>query len=144
MDVSELRRRILGALDAARRDATARRAVADEAARAYAAFVDRVAVPLLKQAGEVLRAERHAFSVQTPAEGPRLVSDVAPHTFLEFQLDVTPAVPQVIGRLSVTRGRLGVVVTERPIGAGQQVGDLTDQDVAAFLVTELPRLVVKP
>ena len=57
MDVSDLRKRILRALDDARKDATSRRAVVDEATQAYATFLQTLGVPLLKQAVQVLRAE---------------------------------------------------------------------------------------
>ena len=67
MDTSDLRKRILRALDDARKEATSRRSVVDEAARAYAAFLDVVAVPLMRQAATVLNAEGHKFSVHTPA-----------------------------------------------------------------------------
>jgi hypothetical protein len=34
-----------------------------------------------------------------------------------------------------------VVVDERPLSTGRAVADLSEEDVAAFLVTEIPRLV---
>jgi hypothetical protein len=44
--------------------------------------------------------------------------------------------------VSLTRGRAGVVVEERPIDAAKPVADLSEADVAAFLVAEIPKLVV--
>jgi hypothetical protein len=143
MDVSDLRKRILRALDDARKDATARRQEVDAAAAAYGEFLSATAVPLVRQAVTVLRAEGHQFSANTPAGGVRLVADGTPQTFLEFELDVTGREPQVIGRVSVTRGRQGVIVEERPIAPGKALKDLADDDVAKFLVTEIPRLIVK-
>ena len=119
MDVSELRKRILHALDTARKDAVARRSTVDEAARAYERFLESVAVPLLKQSQDVLRAENQLFTVHAPAGSARLVSDSSPNTFVEFTLDVTPVVPQVVGRVSLTRGRQAVIVEERPISHDQ-------------------------
>ena len=143
MDVSELRKRILHALDAARKDAVARRSEVDEATRAYEQFLENVAAPLLKQAQAVLRAEQQQFTVHTPAGSARLVSDSSPQTFVEFVLDVSPRVPQVLGRVSLTRGRQGIVVEERPLATGKPVSALTEDDVAQFLVTEIPKLIVR-
>jgi hypothetical protein len=143
MDVSDLRKRILRALDEARKDSSARRQVVDAAAAAYQAFLDNTAVPLVRQAVTVLRAEGHQFTANTPAGSVRLTSDASPQTFLEFELDATGAEPQVMGRVSLTRGRQGVVVEERPIAPGKSLNDLADDDVARFLVTEIPKLVVK-
>jgi hypothetical protein len=143
MDVSELRKRILHALDTARKDAVVRRGEVDEATRAYAQFLDQIAGPLLKQAQAVLKAEQQLFTVHTPAGSARLVSDSSPQTFVEFVLDVSPRVPQVLGRVSLTRGRQSVVVEERPIATGKPVSALTEDDVAQFLVTEIPKLILR-
>lgn len=143
MDTSDLRKRILRALDDARKDASARRTTVDEAARAYEAFLETVAVPLMHQASTVLKAEGHMFAVHTPAGSVRLASDTSPQTFLEFELDTAAVAPQVIGRVSLSRGRQGQVVSERPVAEGKTVADLDEQDVSRFLVEEVSRLVVK-
>ncbi len=143
MDVSDLRKRILRALDEARKDSNARRQTVDAAAAAYSEFLANIAVPLVRQAVTVLRAEGHQFTANTPAESVRLVADGSPQTFLEFELDASGAQPEVVGRVSLTRGRQGVVVEERPIAPGKAVADLADDDVAKFLVTEIPKLIVK-
>jgi len=144
MDVSELRKRILRALDDARKDAATRRQVVDAAAAAYEMFLATTAVPIVRQAIAVLRAEGHAFTANTPAGGVRLASDASPQTFIEFALDTSGPNPQVIGRVSLTRGRLGVIVEERSIAPGKALSDLTDDDVARFLVDEIPKLVSRP
>jgi hypothetical protein len=142
MDVSELRKRILRALDEARQEATSRRTRVDEARAAYDGFLADVAVPLMRQSAMVLTAAGHPFQVHTPASGPRLVHDQQPLTFLEVELDVSGPRPQVIGRVSVSRGRAGQVVTERPI-ADKLVAALTEQDLSEFLIAEIPRLAVR-
>ena len=143
MDTSDLRKRILRALDDARKDASTRRTAVDEAARAYDAFLANVAVPLMRQASTVLNAEGHKFSVHTPANGVRLVSDGAPETYLEFELDTASASPQVIGRVSLQRGRQGQVVSERPIAEDKAVAALDEQDVTKYLVEEVSKMIVK-
>jgi hypothetical protein len=142
MDTGDLRKRILYALDAARKDSTDRRRVIDEAAKAYEMFLEAIAVPMFRQAASVLCAEKQRFVADTPAGSVRLSSESAPQTFLEFELDTGGARPHVIGRVSVTRGRQGLVVEERPI-AEKAVADLVEDDVAKFLVAEIPKLVTR-
>jgi hypothetical protein len=143
MDVSELRKQILRALDEARQDASARRTRIDEARAAYERFLGDVAVPLMRQSAMVLTATAQPFQVHTPAASARLAHDQQPLTFLELELDVAGDRPQVIGRVSVSRGRSGTVVTERPIAPGKTVAELTEADVSTFLVAEIPRLVLR-
>lgn len=143
MDTSELRKRILHALDDARRQATVQRESRSDAERQWDAFLSNVAVPLFRQAANVLEAERHAFTVHTPASTVRIASDASSDTFLELALDLSGPAPAVIGRLSIGRGRNRQTVEETAIGAGKAVADLTEDDVARFLVTEIPKLVVR-
>jgi len=143
MDTGELRRQILHALDAARRDSVERRRTVDDATQAYQKFLSDVAAPLVKQAAGVLCAEKQRFVADTPAGSVRLSAEGAPHTFLEFQLDTTGARPHVIGRVSITRRREGVVVEERPIVPNKAVADLVEDDVARFLVSEIPKLLAR-
>ena len=144
MDVSDLRRRILRALEDAQKDVSYRRKATDEAAKAYETFLSAVAVPVMKQAALVMNAAHFPVVVHTPASGARLASEGAPETFVEIVLDSTSPAPHVVGRVSLTRGRQGIVVEERPIAANKAIADLTEEDVSAFLVSELPKLVVRP
>ena len=142
MDVSDLRKRILRALDDGRKDAHTRRTTVDAARGDFATFLENIAVPLLRQAVDVLRSEGMLFSVHTPAESARLAADQSPDTYLEFVLDVSLPPPRVIGRVSVARGRHGVIVEERELAA-KAVGDLEEDDVARFLVSEVSKLALK-
>jgi hypothetical protein len=141
MDVSELRKKILRALEEAPPVAAPKRSERDEAQRAYDRFLEAVAVPLLRQAQSILKAEGQLFTVHAPAGSAKLASDGSAQTFLEFALDTAEEGPAVIGRTSRVRGRSRVIVDERPVIVGKAVGELTEEDVAAFLVTELPKLV---
>lgn len=144
MDVSELRKRILRSIDDARREASERRTTVDDAKKAYGRFLSEIAVPLLHQSASVLNASGVTFAVHTPADSARLVSETAPETYLEIELDAARPHPEVIGRVSVARGgRRGQLVEERPIVAGKPVNRLTEDDVSVFLVTEIPKLVVR-
>jgi hypothetical protein len=142
METGDLRKRILHALDAARKDSSDRRRVVDDATRAYDDFLANIAVPLVKQAASVLTAEKQRFLADTPAGSVRLSSEASPQTFLELQLDTSGAKPCVIGRVSVTRGRQGMIVEERPV-ADKPVGELVEDDVAKFLIAEIPKLVMR-
>jgi hypothetical protein len=143
MNVSELRKRILHALDDARRDASVRRQARSEAEEQWETFLSTVAVPLFRQAVDVLRAERQLFSVETPAGSVKLVSDSSPQTFLEVVLDLSGASPEVMGRLSVSQGRGRQSLEERPVAPGRAVAEIGEDEVAAFLVTQVPKLVVR-
>lgn len=142
MDTGDLRKRILFALDAARKDSSDRRRLVDDAGKAYETFLANIAVPMIKQAASVLCAEKQRFVADTPAGSVRLSSESSPQTFLEFELDTTGSQPHVIGRVSVTRGRQGLVVEERPI-ADKPIAELEEDDVAKFLIAEIPKLVMK-
>jgi hypothetical protein len=143
MDVSELRKRIERAVEDARRDAASRRVLVDQAVKAYAEFLTAVAVPMLKQTATIVNVGGGAFVVSTPAETVRLSAQHAPETFIEIALDRTGAEPEVVGRVSLARGREGTIVDERALAQGKPVEKLTEEDLAAYLVAAVPRLVVK-
>jgi hypothetical protein len=143
MDVSELRKRIIRALDEARKDATTRRQHVDEAQAAYERFLGGVAVPTMKHAATVLKAQGFPCTVDTPAESVRLTMAGSHDTFVELALDTRAPAPHVVGRTSVGRGRSGLMVDETPLANGKAVGELTDEDVAAYLVSAIPKLVLR-
>ena len=143
MDVSELRKRIIRALDEARKDASTRRQHVDAAQAAYASFLADIAVPTAKQAAAVLKAQGFPCTVDTPAESVRITMAGSHDTFVELELDASAQSPQVIGRTSVGRGRSGLVVDETPLAGGKPIAELTDEDVASYLVTAIPKLVVR-
>ena len=142
MDVSDLRKRIIRALDDARKEASLRRTAVDEATRAYDTFLSEIATPVMRQASAVLKAEGHPFAIQTPVGTVRLVADTSPHTFIELGLDTSGSSAAVFGRVSLARGRQSHVIEERPI-ADKPIADLTEEDLSAFLILEIPKLVVR-
>jgi len=142
MDVSEIRKQILRALDNARKDAEAKRQTTDHAKGDYEIFLRDIAVPLFRQASDVLRALGHEFSTNTP-EGSVRLEGASAHEYLELEFDPRAGGGQVIGRTGLMRGRSGPLVEERPLAPGKKISDLTDTDVAAFLTTEIPRLVMR-
>ncbi len=139
MEVSDVRKRLMETITRAKRGAADRRARVDEAAREYEVFLDRIATPLVRQAANVLRVEGYLFNVFTPSGSVRLMSDRSAEDYLELVLDTSGDVPQVIGRVSRSRGRR-VLETERPLGTGA-VRDLTEEDVLTFLAEGLEPFV---
>jgi len=133
MEISDVRKRILGTIERARQRAAERRARADEAARAYSTFLDGVAVPIFKQVAHVLRAEGYPFSVSTPSGSVRLMSDRTAEDFVEIALDTTGDMPSVMGHASRARGRR-VIESERAVG---DPAHLDENDVLEFLTKEL-------
>jgi hypothetical protein len=138
MEISEIRKRVLQAIDQSRRTAAERRARADAASAAYDQFLTHVATPLFKQFANVLKVEGYPFQVFTPAGGLRLASDRASEDFIELRLDVSGPSPVVVGHVNRARGSR-VLASERPIGVG--VSELTEEDVLEFLVQEIQPFV---
>src|SRR5579864_3618351 len=134
MDVSDLRKRIIHALDDARKEASDRRVAVDGARVAFETFLERVAGPLFKQAATVLRGEGHEFTLHTPVDAVRLVSDRFPQEAIEVELQVEGGVAHVIGRTRLLRGGKDPLVEERPLAPGKAISDLTETDVTLFLV----------
>ena len=142
MDIADVRRRLRAAIEATRREAAARRARVDAAARDYETFLVERAVPVFRDVANALAGEGHPFKVFTPAGAVRLASDHSASDFIELELDTTEDPPQVLGRSSRGRGRR-MVTSERPVREGVAVGDLTEEDVLAFLLSEVAHFVVR-
>ena len=136
MDVSEVRRRLRGAIEQARQQAAARRSRADQASRDFDTFLADRAVPLFQTLANALSAEGHLFKVFTPAASVRLASQKSPDDFIEVVLDTDADPPQALGRNSRGRGRR-TISSERPIRRGTAVADLSEDDVLAFLLEEI-------
>jgi len=133
MEIADVRKRILITIERAKQRAAERRARADEAARAYSTFLEDTAVPLFRQAANVLRVEGYQFSASTPAGTVRLMSDRTAEDFIEIMLDTSGETPHVVGHTSRARGRR-VVESERAIGDPAR---LDESDVLDFLAKEL-------
>ena len=139
MEISQIKRRVLDTIAAAKSSAAERRTRADQAARDYDVFLDRLAIPLLRQVANVLRAEGYQFTVFTPGGSVRLMSDRTAEDYLELTLDTAGEAPRVMGHTSRARGRR-VVESERPV-APCTPAELTDDDVMAFVLKELEPFV---
>ena len=136
MEVSEVRKQLMHAIDRAKARSQQYRQHAAEAERAYAAFLEEVATPTTRMMANVLKAEGYPFTVSTPSGGLRLASDRGRDDYVEFALETTGDRSVVVGRIRYTRGSR-TLEDERPIRAGAPPQDLSDTDVLAFLVSAL-------
>jgi len=140
MEVSEIRRQVRAAIESARRDARERRVRTDRAALEYQDFLRDRAVPVFQTVAAALVAEGYRFKIFTPADSVRLASETSSTDFIELALDPASDPPAVIGRISRGRGSR-LVDRERPVREGTPILDLSDEDVLAFVMTEIAALL---
>ena len=139
MEISLVRKRVIDAIDRAKRSAAARRTAADEAAREYSTFLADVAVPMFRQVAGVLKASGYPFTVNTPGGSVRLLSEKVQEDFIELSLDTSGDEPHVMFHTSRARGRR-VFESERPIGKGP-IGEITDELLLEILTKEIEPFV---
>jgi hypothetical protein len=140
MEISDIRRRLRLALDQARKASAERRGRIDLATVAYGAFLADVATPVFRMVANVAKADGHAFTVFTPADGVRLVSERQGEDSIELWLDTSIDPPQVATRISRLRGR-NLTTSEGVLRADAPINALTDEDVLAFLLAHIGTLV---
>ncbi len=133
LESGEVRKRLRQTIEAAKREAAARRAALASEQTAFDGFLENHAVPMLRLVASALKAEGHVFQVLTPAGTARLQSDRERDDYLEIVLDGTKATPTVIGRSSYVRGSR-LETAEQPIGESALVSDLTDEDVFEWVL----------
>ena len=133
LEAGEVRKRLRQTIEAAKREATARRAALASEQQAFDGFLENHAVPVLRLVASVLKAEGHVFQVLTPAGTVRLQSDRERNDYLEIVLDGTKATPTVIGRSSYVRGSQ-LQTAEQSLGETALVSDLTDEDVFEWVL----------
>lgn len=136
MEVSQVRKRVQQTIAAARERARERRQRAGDAERAYDVFVREVATPVARHVAAALKAEGYAFTVSTPGDGLRLASDRSRDDFIELGLDIAGESPQVVARISHTRGSR-TLDEERALKPGSAPDAITDEDVLSFLLDAL-------
>jgi hypothetical protein len=136
MDIALLRKSLVKAIEAARKEAAARRARADEASRHYEQFLSGTATPVFRAMATALRGEGLVFDVMTPSGGIRLVPERAREDGIELRLDAGLDPPQPVVQVTRTRGSR-VVQHERPVAGPLRMEGLTEEHVAAMLLEEL-------
>lgn len=135
METSDVRRQVMLAMEHTRRTAAERRSRNDAAARDYAVFLEKVAVPIFRQVSSVLKPEGFAFRVFTPSESVRLMSETRSDDYIELSLNTEGPEPVVLGLTRVARGHR-VLDSERAV-SDKPIREITDQDVLDFVVKEL-------
>ena len=136
MEVSHVRRRLTMAVEQSRKAAQVRRERAADTERAYETMLTDVAVPVMRMLASALKADGYPFTVATPGGSVRLGSDKGRDDYIEIGLDTAADPPEVVGRISYTRGSR-TVADERPIKGGASPQAITEDDVLEFLLQAL-------
>lgn len=136
MEVSQVRKELKSAIDAARERTQLRRHRMAEAERGYATFLETVAIPLVRQLANALKVEGYGFTVFTPGGGLRLAADRGRDDFIEFSLDTSGERPQVVARISYSRGSR-TIDEERPVKRDVPPEALSETELLAFLLGAL-------
>lgn len=136
MEVSDVRRRIRTAIEAARVRSAERRSRSDDASRAYDSFLDGIAVPAFHAVANALTGEGHRFNVSTPGRTVRLSPERSQEDFIELALDTERERPAVVLRSSRGRGRR-MVSSERALREDLPIGELAEEDVVAAVIDEV-------
>ena len=140
MEISDIRRRLRQTIDRARRTSAERRTRADVAGRAYQVFLADVATPVFQMFASALKAEGRAFQVFTPAGGLRLMSERTSDDFVDLTLDSTTDPPSILARVNRGRGSR-VISAEHALRPDVPIGQITQEDVLAFLLAEIEPFV---
>jgi hypothetical protein len=140
MEVSEVRRRLRGAIEDARRRAEERRAKKDAAVREWERVLADVAIPLFHQIAQALNAEGYQYTVTTPGSAVRLVPERSGEEFVELALDTEGDEPEVMVRSTRGRGRR-TLTSERSLGARSAVDVLTDNTLAGEVIADLIKII---
>ena len=137
MEISLVRRRLAETIERARKQAADRRGRSDQATKDFELFLQKIAVPLVRQLANALKADGYAFTVFTPSGSVRMMSDRSTDDFIELSLDTADDPPRVMAHVSRARGRR-VLDAERAIGAADA---LSEEQLLEFLLSELEAFV---
>ena len=136
MEVSYVRKRLMTAIDRARKGSQERRERAAGTERAYETFLTSVAVPVVRMLASALKADGYAFTVATPGGSVRLASERGRDDYIEIGLDTAVDPPEVVGRTSYGRGSR-TVAEERPVKPGAPPPAITEEELLDFLLRAL-------
>ena len=136
MEISHVRNQLRNAIERSRERAQQRRQRTQEAERTYETFLQDVATPVTKQVANALKAEGYAFTVFTPGGGLRLAADRGRDDYVELSLDTSADPPQVMARISRTRGSR-TIGDERPVKRDASPEQITEADMLEFWVAAL-------
>lgn len=140
MEISLVRKRVLDAIERAKRAAAERRSANDAASQAWAQVLELAAVPVARQVAQVLKASGYGFQVFTPAGAVRLSSERSSEDYIELGLDTGTTPPAVVARISRVRGR-DHLQEERIVAPGRPIESLGDEEILEFLLGALTPFV---
>ena len=140
METSDVRRRLRGAIEQAKRRAMDRRAVADEASKVWAGRLVEAIVPAFHAMQNVLNGEGYRFTVSTPGETARLAVERSTGEFVEMALDTERELPAVVVRSTRGRGSR-TISSERVVAEGPEVADLGQDAVTDVLIEEIVPII---
>jgi hypothetical protein len=140
MEPSDVRRRLRGAIEQAKRRAADRRGVADEASRVWRERLPDVVVPAFQAVLNALSGDGFKFSLSTPGETARLSPERSPAEFAEIALDTNRELPAVMVRSTRGRGSR-TIESERVVAEGPEIAELTDDAIVGILIDEIVLLI---
>lgn len=135
METSDIRKRVLQAIERAKRHTLEQRAQTDRAQRAFDAVLP-VAATAWRQVANVLRAEGHAFTVNSPSGSLRFASDRSADDFIELSLDTSRRPATAVLQVRLARGHR-VIERESTVAEGDAVTELEEERLVAVLLDEL-------
>ena len=139
-ETSEIRIRLRETIKHARQAAAERRQMAQTAEEVGTRVLASVATPVFKTVASALKAEGYPFRLFTPAAEVRLASEKSGDQFIGLELDTARDTPALVGRVSRLWGQR-VLVDERVVREGDEIGALTKEDVITFLLESLAPFV---
>jgi hypothetical protein len=139
MQIADVRKRLHDTMARAKQRAADRRGRTEATSRAFDAFLNGTAIPLVRQVANVLRADSYFFTVSTPSGSVRLASDKSGQDFIEISLDTSVDAPRVVARVSYSRGKRSVDA-ERVVASGDPA-QITEEELLVFLLEALEPFV---
>ncbi len=142
METGQVRKRVIESLQALRAQEQQRRGRNADAEREFGTFLELVATPLARQVAGALKAEGYGLTVFTPGRGLRIALEKGRDDFVDLLLDTEGERPQVVGRVSYTRGSR-TIVEDTPVQEGTGPGELSEEVVLDFLLRALKPLLTR-
>lgn len=136
MEVSEIRRRLRQAIDAARRRQAERRALVADTSHAYERILETIALPVFQTLASALTAEGHRFKIETPAGIVRLVPERSGQERLELALETERDIPAVVLRSVRGRGSR-TIENEAIVAEGPEIAEISDSNLVDAVVQQL-------
>jgi hypothetical protein len=135
MESADVRRQVREALTAAKQRAAERRHRLDAASEAWAVVLDRIVVPVARQAVQALSAEGLRFQVSTPGDRVLVGDEHRPEDHVEIALEAADDDAVVIVRSS--RRREGVTEERVLVRGAAAIESLADERLLDGLLEAL-------